>query len=390
MVNRVAVFGATGFVGATFVERLLDTSGWEVRPIINRPGSAWRLARRGLDMTRANVLDPDQVDAAVRGCTHVVNCSRGDRPIMISGLNNILQSCTRHRVSRLVHLSSVMAYGDPPVATRESDPRQPIAKLSYGGMKNEQDKMVMEAAGAGLGATILIPPNIAGPHSYFVMGLLGAISEGKFAYLEDGLSPCQLVDVANLCHAMTLALSEGPADGSGYFVNDGKPVTWKTLVESLQPLVATSHAIGSIGRDELAAALARTRTKPPIRVSRALLHLVSSDMRQALRKDPLWERVDTALRGWVGKLGTKVERRIRHRVEGPIPVAKRSPRREFHIPMCAQQLRSATQSIDKARKELGYEPPFSFGESMEAFRRWYTTMHGFDTPYAPMLEQLHF
>lgn len=389
MVNKVAVFGATGFVGATFVERLLDSPGWEVRPIINRPGSAWRLARLGLDMVQANVLDPDQVDSAVRGCTHVVNCSRGDRPIMITGLRNILQSCNRHKVSRFVHLSSVMAYGDPPVAERESDARHPIAKLSYGGMKNEQDKMVNQAVESGLQASILIPPNISGPHSYFLMGLLSAIADGQFAYLEEGLSPCQLVDVANLCHAMTLALTEGPADGSGYFVNDGEPVTWKSVVESLQSLAVTSRAIGSIDRDELAASLARMRSKPPIRLSRSLVHLVSSDMRQALRKDPLWEKVDTAIRRFVGKLGTKVEGKLRHGVEGPIPVAKRSSRREIHVPMCAQQLRTAKQSIDKARTELGYEPPFSFDTSMGAFRRWYITMHGLDTPYRPLLEQLY-
>ncbi len=131
--KRIAVFGATGFVGATLVERLMESDEWQIVALINRPGSAWRLARLGIDLTQVNVLDKEQVINVTQGCSHVVNCSRGDRTVMLDGLENILAACQQNKIDRFVHLSSVMAYGDPPLAKRESDPLMPVSERSYAG-----------------------------------------------------------------------------------------------------------------------------------------------------------------------------------------------------------------------------------------------------------------
>src|SRR5579871_4347434 len=124
---KVAVFGASGFVGATLVEQLLAQKGVEVRPLIHSYGNAWRLSRAGIALKTVDILSPADVAAAVAGCTHIVNCTRGSTDVMIQGLKNLLQASEAAQVQRFVHLSSVAVYGDmpPPESEREDAATNP-------------------------------------------------------------------------------------------------------------------------------------------------------------------------------------------------------------------------------------------------------------------------
>jgi len=109
---RVAVVGASGFVGATLVERLLG-HGTDVRALIHSSGGAWRLSRHGIPLHAFDLLSPAETAHALEGCTHVVDCSRGTRALMFEGLQNLLDASRAARVERFVHVSSVAVYGDP-------------------------------------------------------------------------------------------------------------------------------------------------------------------------------------------------------------------------------------------------------------------------------------
>ena len=112
--RRIAIVGASGFVGSTLVERLLAQGRDEVLPFIHSSGNAMRLARLGIELPTIDLLVRDQVDAALRGCTHVVNCALGGADAALRGLRNLLAACRKHKVERFIHLSSVLVYGDPP------------------------------------------------------------------------------------------------------------------------------------------------------------------------------------------------------------------------------------------------------------------------------------
>ncbi len=383
---RIAVIGASGFVGATLVERLLSRDGAEVVPFIHSSGNAMRLARRNLPLRMLNLLDAGQVEAALKGVTHVVNCSRGDDAVMLTGLRHLLTAARKQRVERFVHLSSVAVYGDPPPAesTRETAPTRPAAG-SYGAVKLKQDDMVAAAAASGLRSTILCPPNIAGPYSFFLVGLVGLLRAGRFALLEDGDAPCNLVDVTNLCHGIELALINGAGDGKRMFITDDEHTSWSRVIESLLPLVASVRAVPRVSREELE----RTDGAPNKRISlgRSLKHIVSSDVREALRKDPLWKKVDVTLRRIVTRLGKEREDALRLSVEGPLKVTPAAP--PFDTALCRQQLRGVVHSSELAKQTIGYKPVFSVDEGMEAFRNWYRIEHGMNTAAWPLLEQLY-
>ena len=179
---RIAIFGASGFVGSTLVEQLMrDGQTDNIKAFIRGAGSAWRLARHAeLPLESVDILSGKELHAALEGCTHVVNCTRGDNDVMHTGLKNMLKESKAAGVQRFVHISSVAVYGDPPPpeARNESRPARPD-KGSYGDTKLRQDRMISAAYRGGLSCANLCPPNISGAYSGFVGNVLSTQSTGS-------------------------------------------------------------------------------------------------------------------------------------------------------------------------------------------------------------------
>ena len=378
MGKRIAVIGASGFVGTALVEHAIDACKAEVVPIIHSTGNAWRLIRRGLDIRMADLLDRNSIAAALDGCTHVVNCSRGDDAVMLTGLRNMLDVAAERKIDGFLHLSSVMVYGDPPSpdSTTESGTTPRQAKASYGGIKLQQDLMVQRAAAEGLPSLILCPPNISGPYSYFLGGIIGNLRAGSLAILENGQTVCNVVDVYNLAHAIMLGLDHCTKQSPRLFITDGEDTTWGQIVEAVRPLYESASPAPSIDRAKLTALRNAMNAVPPINLGKSLKHLVASDIRAALRKDPLWAKFDKAVRQGVAKLGAVLEDKLRLAVEGPIHVAKAASGPPINVQLSAQQLRGVRHSCALAKSLIGYQPRYSFAQSMTAYRAWYRSHTG--------------
>lgn len=391
--KKIVILGASGFVGTTLVERLLKRPEVDVLPVIHSAGSAWRLARRSAPLVQVDIADRGALGNALGGATHVVNCTRGGREVMIDGLRNILDGCRVAGVRRFVHLSSVMVYGDPPHpdSHREDAPTNPPPGAdSYGLIKLEQDRMVQAAAAAGLPSVVLCPPNISGPFSGYVAGIVNGLRDGSFALVDAGEGPCNLVDVRNLCHAIELSLDTGGAalDGARMFVTDGEQVSWSDVVAELLALSGVDE-VRHIERAELLRLAGRGKPDAAPSVGASIRHLVSSDVRAALRKDPLLAKLDRAARATVTRLGRGIETKLRLGIEGPTPVPRPDPYATLAVGLCAQQLREVQHLNERAGHLLGFRPPVSFRQSMADFRAWYRKMHGMDTPFWPISRHLY-
>ena len=119
--KTIAVVGASGFVGATFVERMMSREDVRLRPFIRSSGNAWRLARHGsLELETLDLLSETETQKALEGCTHVVNCSRGNPEVMGLGLDNLLKAAQTAGVQRFVHLSSVCGVRRAPASAEYS------------------------------------------------------------------------------------------------------------------------------------------------------------------------------------------------------------------------------------------------------------------------------
>lgn len=391
--KRLVILGASGFVGTTLAERMGATPGWDVLPVIHSAGSAWRLARHGRSLMQVSLTDRDALRKALAGATHVVNCTRGGRDVMIDGFAELLAACRAQRVQRLVHLSSVMVYGDPPHrdSHHEDAPAQPApGPDSYGMTKLEQDQMVEQAVKDGLPTVVLCPPNISGPFSLYLVGILNGLRSGAFAMVDDGEGPCNLVDVRTLCHAIERGLTAdaAAADGRRIFVTDGGPTRWRDVVDELMPLADDRVQPRRIDREALQRLVQAGKAVPQATLGKALRHLVSSDVRAALRKDPLLAKLDRAARAAVARTGSGIEGRLRRGIEGTLRIERPNPDAGLALGLCAQQLRDVRHCNDRAAVLLGFEAPIDFGRSMADFRAWYAALHGTGSDFWPLARQL--
>ncbi|QKG26606.1 NAD(P)-dependent oxidoreductase [Actinomadura verrucosospora] len=69
---RITVFGATGGIGTRLVRRALD-AGHQVTAVVRDPGRMPADLRGRADVVRADVMDPDAIEQAVKGADAVVS-----------------------------------------------------------------------------------------------------------------------------------------------------------------------------------------------------------------------------------------------------------------------------------------------------------------------------
>ncbi len=383
--NRVAIVGASGFVGSTLAEELV-ADGVSVRCLIHSAGNAWRLARRSIDLQLVDLMDRDSIGKAIEGCSHVVNCARGKSNVMVDGMKNLVEACREARPERLVHISSVAVYGDDFAipAISEDHPTHP-EKGSYGWKKLKQDEMVQQAAKNGLSSVIVCPPNISGPYSMFWEEICKTLRLGTFAFVDQGRFPCPLVDVGNLVQAIRLAMETDIADGRRLFVGDDPTRSWNEVVTALAEVLGIGEPIPNIPADD-AAKMVLAMNPPRGSVKKTIGHLVSSDVRASLRKDPYIGGVEKLAVGWAKRLPESVQNRLRD--DDRKEIRPSSPKTNVSVRLLGQQLRNVTYNGDAAKEVLGYQPNIDFQESIDRFDQFARLHWGLgSTPYQ-LLSQL--
>ncbi|MFI6638508.1 condensation domain-containing protein [Streptomyces sp. NPDC050504] len=162
--GTVLVTGGTGGVGA-FVLRELAARGRPVRVLV-RPESAHLVAADGVEVVEGDLGDLDGLRAAVAGVDAVVHsaCTFTSPEVDVAAMRALLEGWRR---GTFVFVSSVDAYGQPPVAEVAEDTAPAAPFTSYGRAKLDCERMLLDAAereGRG-GASVVRAPIVWGPHA---------------------------------------------------------------------------------------------------------------------------------------------------------------------------------------------------------------------------------
>lgn len=112
--KKVAITGATGFVGGYVVDALLE-AGHEVAALVRNPPAAARLEAKGVKLLKGDVLDPASLDAALAGAgvaVHLVGIIRekpgaGFEEMHARATENVVNAARKNKVERLVHISAL-------------------------------------------------------------------------------------------------------------------------------------------------------------------------------------------------------------------------------------------------------------------------------------------
>lgn len=208
---RIAMTGATGFVGAEVLEQALG-EGLRVNALTRRA----QPPRAKLKWVPGSLEDPAALDTLVRDADAVVHIAgvvnASDRDGFEAGNARgtiaVIDAMRRRGIKRMVHVSSLAA-------------REP--ELSdYGWSKDLAEKYVKAS---GLDWTIVRPPAIYGPGDREMLELFRMAKRG-FMMLPPGgrLSVIHVGDLARLL--LSLALEKENSLTRTYEVDDGTPNGW--------------------------------------------------------------------------------------------------------------------------------------------------------------------
>ncbi len=237
--GKALLTGASGFIGQNLRRALLD-AGADVVAI--RRG-----ASPAADEGRSVALDYDDVGALtqlvreekpdwvfhVAGATKGVTYEDFQRANVMPTKNLLTALLEAHReVRRFVLVSSLAAYGPsaPDRPHRESDAPAPIEH--YGKSKLEAEDVV-RALGAALPWTIIRPSGVYGPGDADYFNLFKEIASGRNVFFGNRERWFSAVYVDDCVRAIVGAALAQEAIGKGYFVCDGRPITWGEFQQAI-------------------------------------------------------------------------------------------------------------------------------------------------------------
>lgn len=219
MGEPVLVTGGTGFVGRAILERLLE-DGESPKALARSEASAGALAELGAEPMRGDVLDPEALAAAMRGCGLVYHaaganafCVRDPSPMFevnVRGSENVVRAAAQAQVKRVVYTSSAATLGEKKgtVGTEQS-PHRGSFLSDYERSKYEAELAVLAAADEnGIEVVCVNPASVQGPGraSGSTRLLLDYVNGRLKAVVDSTLS---LIDIADCTTGHLLAASRG-------------------------------------------------------------------------------------------------------------------------------------------------------------------------------------
>lgn len=184
--QKIAVTGASGFIGRYLV-RALHTRGAEVQAVVRAPDRLAGLPKDRVHPRVADLTDRDALTAAFDGARAVINNAalvsvvKGQKNAYIHanvlGVENVLHAARDAGVTRVVHMSSAVAYRKKPGHTyEESDPLwsgdEPSHRFSHYAVSKGAGERTAWALAERFGLEL----STARPHTVF-----GAHDRGTFS-----------------------------------------------------------------------------------------------------------------------------------------------------------------------------------------------------------------
>lgn len=243
--DLLLVTGATGLVGSHVAEEA-RRRGVPTRALVRAGSVPGGLEEWGVESATGELTDADSLRRAVEDVTAIVHCAAkvGDwgpvdeyRAVNVRGLEALLDAAeSTGRLRRFVHVSSLGVYAARDHhGTDETEPPSTSGIDGYTLSKVEAERLVLKhVAERKLPATVLRPGFVYGPRDRTVLPrLLLRLREGKFAYLGDGTKLMNNTFVGNLVEAVFAAFEKDAAVGQVYNIRDGRAVSKREFMETI-------------------------------------------------------------------------------------------------------------------------------------------------------------
>ncbi|HVO37847.1 MAG TPA: NAD-dependent epimerase/dehydratase family protein [Spirochaetia bacterium] len=240
------VTGASGFLGGHLAEALVRR-GEKVRALVRRTSNTAHLQGLGVELVLGDLGDTASLRSAARGVDRVYHCAglvsdwgtwEAFHAANVTGVANVLEAARDASVARLIHISTTDVYGYP---DRPADETAPHIKRGwpYGDTKIDGERLVWDfSRRSGLPVTVIRPDSIYGPRSTsFVVEIVSLLRKGSMMHVGRGDQPAGLAYVGNVVDLILLAADSEKSIGQAYNAADGSDVTWRQYVRRLAEIV---------------------------------------------------------------------------------------------------------------------------------------------------------
>ncbi|HEX7183637.1 MAG TPA: NAD-dependent epimerase/dehydratase family protein [Thermoanaerobaculia bacterium] len=237
---KILVTGGTGFTGKALVRRLIDM-GHQVVALDYKEGlKTQELRDWGAEVILGSVTDKEVVRRAVQGVELVHHVAAAFREmnvpdtyyheVNVGGTRNVLEAAMAEGVRKVVYCSTCGVHGNvdhPPAG--EDAPIQPADY--YQRTKYEAEPLVRQFHERGLRTVTLRPAAIYGPgdpERFFL--IYKRVASGKFPMFGSGKTYYHPLYIDNLVDAFVLAMEDGKGEGEAYLIADENYVEIEDLV----------------------------------------------------------------------------------------------------------------------------------------------------------------
>lgn len=338
----ILVTGSAGWLGrgvvAALTDGLPDWADWatpdgssRIRALV-LPGESLPDASQssGVEVMTGDLRDPESCSRLCEGMTgavllHLAGLIHPARRVQelydvnVEGTRNILRAAEAAGVQRAVVMSSNSPIGCNPHPDHlfdEESPYQPY--MHYGRSKMQLEEVVGDVATSGRIETVVIrAPWFYGPRQpprqseFFKM-----IRDGGAPILGDGENRRSMSYIDNLALGLLLAATTPRANGETYWIADERPYSMNEIVDTVEKLLESEFG-------------------QTCKHKRLRLPFITGEIAGL---------VDATLQG-VGLYHQKI-----------------------HV--LSEMNKTIACSVEKARRELGYEPKISLEEGMRRSLRW--------------------
>jgi nucleoside-diphosphate-sugar epimerase len=328
------VTGATGFVGP-FLVSALRAQGHHVSVLAFPGENAAQLEQERVAIFRGNVCQPETLTAPMRGVETVFHLAaihglwrakQDYYDVNVKGTENVCRAALAAGVGQMMHVSSFsvygMAVGRP---CTEEFPINPVADV-YAITKAKGELVVQRYIKEHkLPAAIIRPGTMFGPGDPINFGRMAdKLVAGKAVIIGSGRNALPLVYVTDAVQGMILAATTKAAVGQIYNIENDQPLT------QTETWLAIAQDIG----------VAPPRLRVPYQLAYAIAYAAELAVGfENPKRQPLITRLGVRMFGGDNR-----------------------------------------HPIDKARRELGYEPQVSVRDGLRRAAAWYVEHRGASQP----------
>lgn len=224
--STVVIFGASGFVGR-YIVAILAKEYWTIKVFVRKPDQAKHLTLIGklgqVTIYQGNISNKNSVDKIIYGANKVINLvgileennKQNFSSVHIGGSTNIAESCLKHKINSLIHISALGIYDGM------------HSKYAKSKLEAEQNiKKIFQKT------IILRPSVIFGPEDNFTNKFARMASISPFIPLiNNGLTKFQPVYVKDVAKAVSIVINNNFHLGKTYNLGGPEIISFKEIID---------------------------------------------------------------------------------------------------------------------------------------------------------------